>query len=172
MILSGNIIIAALTAWVIVVVYFFAGAKFGQWVNITLPFDVKKFFKLTFMYAGFAFVVSLVREVIKDLEDMEGDVRYNCNTMPIAWGVPASKVFVAVWLIVCIALLVIVQLYAWQSGWWPVVLYSVMFVILPLVYLLKKLRDAVTPKDYHRLSSLVKFIMLAGILTMGFFFFF
>ena len=172
MTLSGNIIIAALTAWVIIVVYFFAGAKFGIWVNIILPFDAKRFFKLTVMYAGFAFVVSLVREVIKDLEDMEGDVRYNCKTMPITWGVPASKVFVAVWLIVCIGLLLIVQLYAWQSGWWTVVLYSILLIIFPLVYLLKKLRDAITPGDYHRLSGLVKFIMLTGILTMAFFAFY
>lgn len=167
--LSGNILIAVLTAWVIIVVYFFAGANQYDWVNHKLPFDVKKFFKLTTLYAGFAFIVSLIREVLKDLEDMEGDAKYKCKTMPIQWGVPATKVFIAVWLVVCIALLVIVQLYAWQLNWWYVVVYAVLLLILPLLVLLKKLGVASVAKDYHKLSSLVKLVMLSGILTMLFF---
>src|SRR6218665_1793852 len=80
--LSGNILIAALTAWVIVVVYFFCGANLHQW-NDAGYIDERKFFKFTLLYGGFAFIISLIREVIKDLEDMYGDAQYNCRTMPI-----------------------------------------------------------------------------------------
>ncbi|MEO6539267.1 MAG: geranylgeranylglycerol-phosphate geranylgeranyltransferase [Ferruginibacter sp.] len=166
--LAGNIIIAALTAWVIVVIYFFAGADIIVWQH-TLNFDVRKFFKFCILYAGFAFIVSLIREVVKDLEDVDGDAKYACRTMPIVWGVPATKVFTGVWLIVCIASLAIVQLYAWQSGWWMIAFYCMLFIILPLAYILKKLYRAVRPGDYHQLSNLIKFIMLAGILSMLFF---
>ena len=169
--LSGNIIIAALTAWVVLVVYFFCGASFNIWAQGNQHFNEPKFFKLTILYAGFAFIVSLVREVIKDLEDREGDARYHCKTMPIVWGVPATKVFTAVWLVVAIAALSIVQLYAWQSGWWWIVLYSVLLTIIPLIIILKKLYDAVTPADYHRLSTGIKLVMLTGILSMLFFIF-
>jgi 4-hydroxybenzoate polyprenyltransferase len=169
--LSGNIIIAALTAWVILVVYFFCGADTGVWQHSLLPFNAKAFFKFTILYAGFAFIVSLIREVVKDLEDMEGDARYHCNTMPIAWGVPATKVFTAVWLVVCIAGLSIVQLYAWQSGWWIIVPYCIILIIIPLIIILRKLHEAVAPADYHRLSSYIKFVMLGGILSMLFFIF-
>ncbi|MFT3980527.1 MAG: geranylgeranylglycerol-phosphate geranylgeranyltransferase [Ferruginibacter sp.] len=168
--LSGNIIIAALTAWVIVVVYFFCGANLSVWDDASFV-DERKFFKFTMLYAGFAFIVSLIREVIKDLEDKDGDKQYNCRTMPIVWGVPASKVFTAVWIVVAIAALCIVQLYAWQSGWWWIVLYSILLVILPLVYILKKLNDATDTAHYHRLSTYVKLVMLAGILSMLFFIF-
>ncbi|MEO6403973.1 MAG: geranylgeranylglycerol-phosphate geranylgeranyltransferase [Ferruginibacter sp.] len=170
--LSGNIIIAAMTAWVIVVVYFFAGAglpDIAAFQKQQFNFDIKKFYKLTILYAAFAFVVSLVREVIKDLEDMDGDARYNCKTMPVVWGVPPSKVFVAVWLIVCIASLSIIQLYAWQLGWWAIVLYCVVLIILPLIYILKNLYDAKTTSDYHKLSVAVKAVMMFGILSMIFF---
>lgn len=170
--LAGNIIISALTAWVIVVVYFFAGAgvlNYNGWHEGSYSFDIRKLFKFTMLYAGFAFIVSLVREVIKDLEDMHGDAQYNCKTMPVEWGVPATKVFTAVWIVVCIALLAVIQLYAWQTGWWFSAAYSMMLIILPLLYILRELYRAVIPTDYQRLSKLVKLVMLTGIMSMLFF---
>jgi 4-hydroxybenzoate polyprenyltransferase len=167
--LVGNLIIAVLTAWVILVVYLFAGADFfslkGFAAN-TENINVRKFFKFTLLYACFAFVTTLIREVIKDLEDMEGDRKYDCNTMPIAWGVPATKVFVGVWIVVTIAALAIVQLYAWQSGWWFAALYILLLVILPSIFLFRKLIKASSSADYHAQSNIVKLIMLFGILSL------
>jgi 4-hydroxybenzoate polyprenyltransferase len=100
---------------------------------------------------------------------MQGDAQYQCRTMPIAWGVPASKVFTAVWIVVAAAALAIVQFYAWQSGWWPITLYCIAFVIAPLILILRKLQLASQPADYHAISNLVKWVMLAGILSMLFF---
>ncbi|MEO6583539.1 MAG: geranylgeranylglycerol-phosphate geranylgeranyltransferase [Ferruginibacter sp.] len=172
--LIGNVIISALTAWVILVLYFaytFMANRTGDWNLNAYGFDVRKLFKYTAVFAGFAFIISLIREVVKDLEDMEGDARYNCTTMPLAWGIPATKVFVAVWMIVTIAALLIIQLYAWQLGHQLIVLYSIVFVILPLAYLLKLLYNATSAKHYHSISRYIKFIMLAGILSMSFFYF-
>lgn len=173
--LAGNIIISALTAWVILVLYF-AYSHIGHatpldmegWQPEAYGFDIRKLFKFTVLYAGFAFMVSLIREVVKDLEDMEGDARYQCKTMPIVWGVPATKVFTAVWIIVTICALTIIQIYAWQLGWKIIVFYCIAFIIIPLIIILKKLYKAATMSDYHKLSTSVKFVMLAGILSMFF----
>ncbi len=100
---------------------------------------------------------------------MNGDAQYNCKTMPIVWGVPAAKVFTAVWIVVCIAALAIVQFYAWQLGWWLAATYCIGLIILPMFLILKNLYKAVTPSEYHRISSMIKFVMLAGILSMAFF---
>lgn len=170
--LAGNVIIAALTAWVIVVVYFFTGAtvlNYKGWLVEHYPFDIKRFYKLTILYAAFAFVVSLIREVIKDIEDINGDAKYNCKTMPIEWGIPASKVFTAVWIVVCIGTLGVLQLYAWQSGWWAVSVYCIATIIIPLVVILQKLYKASNSAHYHSISSLVKLVMFAGIMSMIFF---
>jgi 4-hydroxybenzoate polyprenyltransferase len=167
--LVGNLLIAALTAWIILVVYLFAGADIFSLKSFEVShayINVRKLFKFTLLYAGFAFVTTLIREVIKDLEDMEGDRKYECKTMPIAWGVPASKVFVAVWIVVSVASLLSILFYAWQSGWWFVVLYLLLLIIIPLGYLLRKLGKATSIKDYYFLSTLIKVIMLAGILSM------
>lgn len=170
--LFGNIVISALTAWVILVVYFFAGASLINlkgWTIHIYPYNIKQLFKLTILYSGFAFVVTLIREVVKDLEDMHGDAQFNCETLPIKMGVPATKVFVAVWIVVCMVALLIVQIYAWQVGWWPSAVYSILFIVLPLGMVFKKLFKANTSNDYNQLSGYLKLIMLMGILSMLFF---
>lgn len=170
--LAGNVLISLLTAWVIIVVfmcYYFKSFyhQFGEYQNLTSY--INRFIKLSFVYSGFAFIISLVREVIKDMEDMEGDAKYGCKTMPIVWGIPASKVFVAVWLIVLIGAIVILQFYALHLHWWWSVVYSVITLILPLLWILRKLYKAQVAADYHMLSTAVKMVMLAGILSMLFF---
>lgn len=166
--LSGNIIISLMTAWVVLVVGSLQW-KAGSWGWDELNAYNLKMIRLTFLYAGFAFIISVIREVIKDMEDLPGDERYGCRTMPIVWGVNASKVFAATWMVVLIAALVVVQIYVLPFQWWWPALYCTLLIIAPLVYLLRKLYTAVTPKDFHHISNGLKFVMLTGILSMIFF---
>jgi len=168
--LTGNIAISLLTAWTILFIFF---PKF----NIADAFGSgntiqTKFFRLTVLYAGFAFIISLIREAIKDMEDMPGDSKYGCRTMPIVWGINATKVYVAVWVIVLIAVLVILQVYVLQFKWWLAVAYSIPAIIFPLIAILFKLRKSATTADYHKLSSMTKGVMLTGIFSMIFFYYY
>lgn len=164
-ILIGNILISLLTAWVILVL------TLAEYRFRISPEDVvwQRLLKMSFVYAGFAFIISLVREVIKDMEDIEGDVKYGCKTMPIVWGLPVAKVFTAVWIVVLTGILLAILIYVVQLGWWLSALYSLMTIIIPLIWVLQKLYRANTSSDFHRLSSVVKLIMLAGIVSMLFF---
>lgn len=168
--LIGNIVISLLTAWTIMIIFF---SKFSFADAFS---DVKeeqlKLFRFAVLYAGFAFIISLIREAIKDVEDIAGDRKYGCKTMPIVWGVNATKVYVAVWLTLLMALLVVVQFYILQLGWWIAIVYCVVFIIFPALLLLKRLIPAATPKDYHALSGFTKGIMLTGILSMVVFYFY
>lgn len=164
-ILIGNILISLLTAWVILVL------TLAEYRFRISPHDIvwQRMLKLSFVYAGFAFIISLIREVIKDMEDIEGDLKYGCRTMPIAWGLPVSKVFTAVWIVVLAGALFAILVYAIQLGWWFFAVYGLVAIILPLIWVLKKLYSATSAADFHHLSSAVKLIMLAGILSMLFF---
>src|SRR5439155_5874642 len=102
------------------------------------------------LYAAFAFISSLIREAVKDMEDIRGDMQFGCKTLPIVAGMNAAKTYVLVWLVVLIGALVIVQVYAAQFGWWWMVLYSLLFIILPLLYLAYKFLKAKQPPEYHR----------------------
>ncbi|MDE3184978.1 MAG: geranylgeranylglycerol-phosphate geranylgeranyltransferase [Bacteroidota bacterium] len=164
-ILIGNILISLLTAWVILVL---TVAEYRFRIS---PEDVvwQRLLKMSFVYAGFAFIISLIREVIKDMEDIEGDIKYGCKTMPIVWGLPVSKVFTAVWIVVLAGVLFAILIYVLQLGWWLSALYSLIAIIIPLLWVLHKLYKANTSAEFHQLSSVVKLIMLAGIVSMLFF---
>lgn len=170
-ILVGNILISLLTAWTVWVVYL---AEVIDWwrqpsVTISQTLALSKLLRLAALYAGFAFIISLVREVVKDIEDVEGDRREGCRTMPIIWGIPVSKVFMAVWLVVLIGILLVIQFYVIQFGWWLWVTYLLLLVVVPLCLVLRWLYLATNKAHYSRLSSWIKTIMLTGILSMLFF---
>jgi 4-hydroxybenzoate polyprenyltransferase len=166
-ILIGNVLISLLTAWVILIItvaeYHFIGGMSNY------SFVASRLLKVSFVYGGFAFIISLVREVIKDMEDIDGDTRYDGKTMPIVWGIPASKVYAGVWLVVLIADIAIIQFYVMHLGWWFSAFYSLILIVLPLAYIIRKLYEAQTKRDFHYLSKLVKFVMLTGIMSMIFF---
>ncbi len=164
--LIGNVLISLLTAWTILVV---AWCEYNHLIKVNSPLHADKILRETFLFAGFAFIISLIREVVKDMEDVEGDRKYGCKTMPIVWGTNATKVFVAVWLVVITGILVIVQVYALHLGWFMSVLYSLLAILAPLVWIFRKLFYARTPQDYHRISSAIKLVMFTGILSMIFF---
>jgi len=169
--LSGNIIISLLTAWAILVISI-AEINTQTLVIPAVTEAVNKITRIAFLYAGFAFISSLIREAIKDIEDLQGDERYGCRTMPIVWGVNAAKVYIAVWLVVILALLVILQVYVARFEWWWAMVYSIVFIIGPFVLIFFQLYKAKDQNDYHRLSNWTKLVMLTGILSMIFFYFY
>jgi 4-hydroxybenzoate polyprenyltransferase len=166
--LIGNLTISILTAWTILILFFSKVNPLDAIGGGNVIVDAK-FFRLAFLYAAFAFISSLIREAIKDMEDLIGDERYGCRTMPVVWGLHATKIYVAVWLIVLILLLVVIQVYILQYRWWWPVLYSIVFIIAPLINIFRHLFTATSPAHFHSLSNRIKFVMFAGILSMIFF---
>jgi 4-hydroxybenzoate polyprenyltransferase len=168
--LSGNIIISLLTGWVVLVLYFAEMHRFFYTITDPLLLNaITKIFKLSVLYGGFAFIISLIREIIKDIEDMPGDEKYGCRTMPIVWGLNVSKVFITTWLVVLIAAILILQVYVMQYRWWWSIAYAVVFILMPLLFIFRKLFAARSGEDFHQLSNWVKLVMMTGILSMIFF---
>ena len=167
--LIGNFIISILTAWVVGVL-FIAELRLSDVTYMQINQTVLgSLYKVTLVYAGFAFIVSLMREVVKDMEDMEGDRRFGCNTMPISWGIPSTKVFVAVWIFVLVGLFAVIAFYAILNAWsWP--FYTLSFAMIFLFYhLLKKLHQAQLTADFAKISKALKLVMLLGIISMSFY---
>jgi 4-hydroxybenzoate polyprenyltransferase len=168
--LAGNIIISVLTGWVVLVLYVAEMDRFFYTVNNpALTNAISKIFKLSVLYGGFAFIISLIREVIKDIQDMPGDEKYGCRTMPIVWGVNVSKTFVATWLIVLTGAVVVLEIYVLPNRWWWALIYTMIFILLPLLLIFYKLFKAQRTEQFHQLSSWIKMVMMTGILSMIFF---
>jgi 4-hydroxybenzoate polyprenyltransferase len=167
--LSGNISISLLTAWVVFVVYLLTVQQRIEVLQVINPGSQQKLLRLALLYSSFAFIITLIREVVKDIEDMEGDAKYGCKTMPIVWGVDFSKVFTTIWMVILISLLIVVMFYVLQFKMWLAASYVFVLIIVPSVYSLYFLMKAKTTADFATLSKWIKAIIFTGILSMIFF---
>lgn len=160
--LIGNIVISALVALSIIIVGLF---ELLPAINNTNQQAQIMFFKILIDYAVFAFMINLIREMIKDIEDIDGDYNLDMKTMPIVIGRErAIKAAFVVSLIPLFAVTyyVITYLYKQQIA----VIYFLVCVIGPLLYFSVKLFSANTKKELSRLSNILKLVMLFGILSL------
>ena len=114
-----------------------------------------------FAYALFAFLITLIREIIKDMEDLRGDARHGCRTLPIVWGFKKTKQFLF-GLMAVFAVLLFVEIPSFNQT--LLVIFSLL--LIPLGYVSYLLYRADTKKKFHQLSTLCKYFMLLGILSM------
>jgi len=117
---------------------------------------------LILIYALFSFFMTLVREIIKDMEDLKGDNTYGCKTLPIVWGIRKTKITLYLLIVTFLISVVIIN----QNFVKLELIYFVMLLFVPLAWLTARLVRADTKKDYGWLSSFCKVIMLLGILSM------
>jgi len=164
----GNFIVAALSAFVILVVwlfeFFWLRLNAEQFIAV-LP-AIRWVTRVFIAYAAFALLVSMVREIIKDMEDTEGDAIAGCKTFPLVLGIRYTKVIACAIMIITILLLCYVQVILYRLSLHMAFWYLMFTVQSAAVYLLVKLFNAREKQDYHFLSSLCKLIMVAGILSM------
>lgn len=162
LILVGNLLVSILVALSIIIVGLFellpAITQENQATQVT-------FFKILWDYALFAFIINLLREMVKDIEDIDGDHKAGMNTLPIALGRERAKKFVFALSFVPIAATVyyvVTYLFKQQL----VVGYFLLFIIAPLIYVSIKIFTAETKKDYHAISNILKLVMFFGMLSL------
>ncbi len=146
--LIGNVVIALLGASMLLVVAVYAG----------------KLNKITISYAVFAFLISLIREIIKDMEDVRGDASFDCRTLPIVLGMRRAKYVLYPIIALFQAFLLLVILHPVTDLGFDV--YMILFVLIPSIWMIVKLVRADRKRDFTFLSNLGKLIMLTGILSM------
>jgi 4-hydroxybenzoate polyprenyltransferase len=111
----------------------------------------------------FAFLLSMMREIVKDIEDMEGDSLINCRSLPIVKGISFTKTILLVFTVITISFLIIAQIYLVQFSRLIAAVWLLIFVEIPLIFFIKSLTSATKKADYHKLSTLLKWIMIGGI---------
>lgn len=158
-VLAGNILVALLSALVLLLVGFFEPEFYPNIIYLLI-------------YSGFAFAISLIREIIKDMEDLEGDERTQRKTLPVLAGIGRSKIVVLVLLFATVAALAFV-LYTFFyhstviSFWNLVALVEIPF--FALTYLVISAREK---RDFHFASTFAKLIMIVGVFSLFPFYYF
>ncbi len=162
--LVGNIIVAFLTALVpfLVIIYEWAFIYRYYAVNALEMPGLSFLFFWIGGFSLFAFLTTLTREIIKDIEDFEGDSTYGSNTMPIVLGIPASKIIVTILIGITITMLYLVWGFFVTDK--ITLIYISVFVVLPLLYVIFLLFRSIGKKHIHMASTVMKVVMLTGIL--------
>ena len=143
--LIGNLIIATLSGISILLV----------------PYHFREVNEAVLVYALFSFLITLIREIVKDMEDMKGDVRFNCKTLPIVLGIRRTRY---VLYLLVISLIVLIGNFLYLGGGYSNCLLYV--VILGLLYFAFAISKADTTSAFDQLSSFCKVLMLVGLMSV------
>ena len=172
--LIGNVIVALLTALVPLMVVLYEiptlNAEYQE-VLIRQKIDFMNAFAWVAGFSFFAFITTLTREMIKDIEDFEGDCAYGRNTVPIVLGATNTKIIISILIAGTIAALITIFV-LFLTGSVVTLWYFILGLILPLVVLSISIIRAKTKENYHFASNFIKVIMLIGLLYSFVFFYF
>ena len=123
------------------------------------------FFNIILDYAIFAFLINLIREIIKDIEDTDGDLAAEYKTLSTVFSHKTAKTVALALTIISIgAVIFYVVKFLYKEN--LVVGYFLVAIVAPLIYIGISIFQATEKKDYSRISSILKLIMLAGICSM------
>ena len=165
--LLGNIVVSLLSAisFGIVWLFDFFALKNNSFLFSTAQSNFRIVTKFVMIYMAFAFLSGFIREMIKDMEDYDGDKKVGCRTFTVAKGIVNAKIatFIAGFLL--LALLIWSQIFFYNLGFYYLFGYFII-VDLFLLMILSKLKEAADIVDFSNLSDLSKMFMLLGIISM------
>jgi len=117
---------------------------------------------LIFIYAFFAFGITLIREIIKDMEDMKGDEAFGCKSLPIVLGIRKTK-----WILYLLILGFTISLFYFASITDNNIVAGYFLILLiPSLFLIYKLVRADAKHHFYQLSLYCKWLMVGGVLSM------
>ncbi len=165
----GNLIIALLAGVTPIVVAMTNVAVLQLRYETILPYTtlVHDIYAWLGGFALFAFLLTWIREIIKDMQDQMGDRELECHSMPVVWGEQWTKVFVTGLIVITLAII--------GHLWWHILpfptawtnlstRYIALGIVTPLLCTIWLLWSAKIPSDYKVCQQVVKFTMLIGML--------
>ncbi len=129
--------------------------------------------QVLYWYGAFAFFTTICREIVKDMEDIEGDAKADCRTLPVVFGIQKSKWVHHFFAFLMLGILIYFIQWHFQLegkialGAW----FLIFFVSLPIIGLIFLLKQSKTKSDFSKISQYWKGIMLAGLLYLPLFYF-
>ncbi len=162
--ITGNVAISLLTALTLLILILYEPTAHPGGMPLKYAFSDKGYVLL--FYAYFAFMLTWMREIVKDMEDQIGDEKTGCMTMPIKRGLQYSANFTLALAAVVIISLVVVSLVMLRGHFWQLPLYFTLLLLIPLLIWCFRFSKRSGTNHYHTASSQLKIIMLSGICSL------
>ncbi|MBN2213287.1 MAG: geranylgeranylglycerol-phosphate geranylgeranyltransferase [Bacteroidales bacterium] len=161
----GNLIVSFSTGMVPVLVLLFElpllSSKYGSIID-AMGLNANQLAGWIAGFAIFGFLISLIREIVKDTQDFEGDQAYGMQTLPIVVGTRWTKVIL--YGLILIFAFGLIYVYYFHLRYSITLVYLIIFQLLPLIVIAFLLYKADSRKKYRNISSILKIMMLTGIL--------
>ncbi len=157
--LVGNLLISALVAMSLIIVPLFDLLPAITPQNQAAQSAI---FKIVLHFSLFAFLLNFIREIVKDLQDVNGDKKGGRNTLAIALGRKRTNTIVFI-LGVFMVLLTVLYMYEKLYDVQILLLYFLFAIVAPLLYFCIKSWDAESQKEFAFQSKLLKIILFLGI---------
>jgi len=165
---TGNIVISLLTALTVLTLLIYEPVIRGrnEAQQLYTGTILSKPGWVLLIYAYFAFMLTWMREIVKDMEDIMGDEAEGCKTMPVLKGLKYSSRFIAVlgFLVILPLAAAAFLLFLHHETWLPS--YIIALLILPITAWSILLFSNTTALHYHKASNWLKVIMLLGIFSL------
>jgi 4-hydroxybenzoate polyprenyltransferase len=162
--LMGNFIVALLLSFSVIIIGIFDLFPITNEENRPV---MGLLFGILLDYAIFAFIINFIREIVKDLQDMDGDSNQGMNTLPIFFGTKNTiKLIFGLSFIPVILILNYINANLFSSGLLYGTVFGLVFILAPLLYFTTKIWSATKTKDFHHLSTVLKWILFFGILSI------
>lgn len=167
---SGNVVVAILTALTILTLIVYEPLLHSYvfrrpFISTEMGLKPNPVWVLG-VYTFFAFMLTWMREIVKDMEDFKGDAEQGCVTMPIKWGLQKSVWFIQGLGIVALIPLVNAGVKLIMESWWILGGYTLLLLVLPIIAWLIVLPKTAAQQHYYIASRRLKFIMVAGIVSL------
>ena len=171
----GNVIVSILTAFTIAVLILYEPAlhyylKQDFFVDGKTELIPNPIWVLG-TYAYFAFMLTWMREIVKDMEDFKGDAEQGCVTMPIKWGLLKSARFTQLIGALTVTPLIIGAVKLLKEQWYVLGIYTLAGLAIPIIIWMLYLPKEATTKHYHKESRRLKIIMVLGVVSLVIYYF-
>jgi 4-hydroxybenzoate polyprenyltransferase len=157
--LLGNTLVSLLTAVGVLILPLFD-------INLIEIYNTNPIvIQLIVLLTIFSFFLNLLREILKDIEDINGDYSLNMNTLPILIGRDRTRKLTLVISLVPLILLVFI-IFKYSDIYKNTIIFLFIFVLIPLLFFMIKLKSAKKKKEIQTLSTMLKIIMFLGISSL------
>ena len=162
--LIGKIVVALILSFSVMIINFFDifPATADENRDIMRPI-----FLILFDYAIFAFVINLIREIVKDLQDIKGDYNQGLRTLPIVLGTQRTSRILAILIIIpVVVLLTYINNYLMSNNLYISTIYGLILVVAPLIFCAINLWNSKTTNQFAKISTILKWVIFFGILSI------
>lgn len=163
----GNLVVALLTSFTILVLMLYEPAMHYYLIQPAfVPSGTNSIPNPAWVlgiYTCFAFALTWMREIVKDMEDFKGDANEGCITMPIKWGLQRSAYFTQLLGVIAMLPLISGAIKLLAAHWYVLGIYCIVLLALPVAVWTLMLNTKATTQHYHSMSRWLKIIMISGI---------